>query len=82
MLVLTRRSQDSIVIDGKIEITILSVEGDAVKLGIKAPKEVGIFRKELYDAIQESNQEAVDTGASLKQLSTLVKKKGSNNSTL
>jgi carbon storage regulator len=75
MLVLSRKSQESIVIDGHIEVTVLSVEGDIVKLGINAPKEVSIFRKELYEAIQVSNQEAADTGASLKQLSALMKVK-------
>jgi carbon storage regulator len=79
MLVLSRKSQESIVIDGKIEVTVLSVEGDIVKLGISAPKEVSIFRKELYEAIQVSNQEAAEVNVSLKQLSQLLREKGNGN---
>jgi carbon storage regulator len=52
MLVLTRRSEESIVIGGNIVVTILSVEGEKVKLGIEAPREIAILRKELIDVIQ------------------------------
>ena len=52
MLVLTRRVNESLVIDGKITVTLLGIEGDKVKLGIAAPREVSIFRKELWDGIQ------------------------------
>lgn len=79
MLVLSRKSQESIVIDGKIEVTVLSVEGDIVKLGISAPKEVSIFRKELYEAIEMSNQEAVEVNVPLKQLSQLLRAKSNKN---
>ena len=53
MLVLTRRQDESIVIDGDIVVTILGVDGEKVKLGIKAPKEVKVFRQELFQAILE-----------------------------
>jgi carbon storage regulator len=56
VLVLTRRSEESIVIGGNIVITILGVEGDKVKVGIDAPREVQILRKELFDAVQEQNR--------------------------
>jgi carbon storage regulator len=59
MLVLTRKKGESIVIQDQIELTILSVEGDTVKVGISAPKHVDIFRKEVYLSIQEANRESV-----------------------
>ncbi|ALP37256.1 carbon storage regulator [Paenibacillus sp. IHB B 3084] len=59
MLVLTRKKGDSIVIQNDIVITVLSVEGDNVKIGISAPKEIDIYRKEVFEAIQQNNQSAV-----------------------
>ena len=56
MLVLTRRSEESIVIGGNIVVTILGVEGDKVKIGIDAPREIQILRKELFDAVVEQNR--------------------------
>ncbi|WP_226670816.1 carbon storage regulator CsrA [Metabacillus litoralis] len=58
MLVLTRKQGESIQIGENIEITILSVQGDQIKLGIKAPKEIDVHRKEIYLSIQDSNSEA------------------------
>lgn len=58
MLVLSRKKGESIMITDSIEIIVLESEGDAVKLGIKAPREVGIHRKEIFTAIQESNKAA------------------------
>ena len=58
MLVLSRKTNESIVIDGKIYLDILRVEGDSVKVGVKAPKEVTVYRKEIYDEILESNRAA------------------------
>ena len=58
MLVLTRKLNESIQIGGNIEITVLSVQGDQIKLGIKAPKDIEVHRKEVYMSIQESNNEA------------------------
>ncbi|MBY0009458.1 carbon storage regulator CsrA [Paenibacillus typhae] len=58
MLVLSRKKGESIVIQDQIEITILSVDGDTVKVGISAPKHVDIFRKEVYLSIQEANRES------------------------
>ncbi|QCT04568.1 carbon storage regulator [Paenibacillus algicola] len=58
MLVLSRKLGESIVIQDQIELTVLSVEGETVRIGIKAPKHVDIFRKEVYLSIQESNQES------------------------
>ncbi|HEY4431455.1 MAG TPA: carbon storage regulator CsrA [Paenibacillus sp.] len=59
MLVLSRKKGESIVIQDQIELTILSVDGDTVKVGITAPKHVDIFRKEIYLSIQETNRESV-----------------------
>jgi carbon storage regulator len=58
MLVLTRKNGETIKIGDDIEITIISAKNDQVKIGIKAPKNVEVFRKELYDQIQVENQEA------------------------
>ncbi|AOZ93238.1 carbon storage regulator CsrA [Paenibacillus crassostreae] len=55
MLVLSRKKGESIVIQNDIEITVLSVEADTVKLGISAPKTIDIYRKEIFEAIQQNN---------------------------
>ncbi|QMT17654.1 carbon storage regulator CsrA [Planococcus maritimus] len=59
MLVLGRKVGESIVIDDNIEVTVTSIEGDLIKLGISAPKEIPIHRKEIYLEIQEENKNAV-----------------------
>ena len=59
MLALSRKTGESIVIGNDIEITVLEIRGDQVKLGINAPKSVPIYRKEIYVQIQEANKEAV-----------------------
>ncbi|WP_458353891.1 carbon storage regulator CsrA [Peribacillus frigoritolerans] len=61
MLVLTRKPNEAIMIGDDIEITILSIEGDQIKLGINAPKNVDIHRKEIYLAIQQENRKASKT---------------------
>ncbi|MBO1511743.1 carbon storage regulator CsrA [Metabacillus bambusae] len=58
MLVLTRKIGETIQIGDQIEVTVLSVQGDQIKLGINAPKDIEIHRKEIYLTIQESNNEA------------------------
>lgn len=73
MLVLSRKVGESIVIGDQIEVTVLSVEGETVRVGIKAPKHVDIFRKEVYLSIQESNQEsAKPTQAGMTALMKMV----------
>ena len=52
MLVLSRKKNESIVIDGNIVVTVVEVRGDKVRLGIEAPREVPIHRSEIYEAIQ------------------------------
>lgn len=58
MLVLSRKKNEAIQIGDHIEITILAIEGDQVKLGIHAPHSVDIYRKEVYLDIQKENSEA------------------------
>ncbi|OAB47710.1 carbon storage regulator CsrA [Paenibacillus antarcticus] len=58
MLVLSRKKGESIIIQDQIELTVLGVEGDTVRIGISAPKHIDIFRKEVYESIQESNRES------------------------
>jgi carbon storage regulator len=58
MLALSRKKNEAIVVNNNIEITVLEVKGDQVKIGINAPKEVPIYRKEVYLQIQEANKEA------------------------
>ena len=55
MLALTRKKGESLVINNDIEITILEIRGDQIKLGVSAPKEVPIYRKEVYTQIQQEN---------------------------
>lgn len=59
MLAFARKSNESIMLGNDIEITVLEIKGDQVKLGIKAPKSVPIYRKEIYLQIQEENRQAV-----------------------
>lgn len=58
MLALSRKKNEAIIINNNIEITILEVKGDQVKVGVTAPREVPVYRKEVYTQIQEANQEA------------------------
>ena len=60
MLALSRKKNEAIIIDNNIEITVLEIRGDQVKLGIAAPKEIPIYRKEVYIQIQQENQAATD----------------------
>ena len=55
MLALTRKKGESLVINNNIEITVLEIRGDQVKIGISAPKEVPVYRKEVYLQIQNEN---------------------------
>ena len=61
MLVLSRKKGESIIIDGRIEVKVIAVEGDLVKLGIEAPETVSVHRMEVYQAIQEENRAALLT---------------------
>ncbi len=55
MLVLSRKAGESIILGDDIEITVLEVKGESVKLGVKAPKEIPVWRKELAEEIEKAN---------------------------
>ena len=61
MLALTRKKGESLVINNNIEVTILEIRGDQINLGISAPRDVSIYRKEVYLQIQEENKAALET---------------------
>jgi len=67
MLVLSRKKDESIMIGDQIEIKILAVEGEQIKIGIVAPKMVKVHRSEVFEAIQAQNREALSTSSSFLQ---------------
>lgn len=71
MLALSRKKNESIVVNNDIEITILEIKGDQVKVGITAPKSVPVYRKEVYLQIQESNK-AASTSEGIEALKNLL----------
>ena len=58
MLILTRKKGQTVVIDGQIEVTLVAVQGEQVRLGINAPRQIAVHRKELLDAVTQQNIEA------------------------
>ncbi|MBU1863480.1 MAG: carbon storage regulator CsrA [Candidatus Omnitrophica bacterium] len=76
MLVLSRKPNESIMIGNDVEVKIVEVKGDYVKLGITAPKAIPVHRKEIYEAIQRENIQATKTSITdLAQLDDIFKKK-------
>ncbi|HEX9745807.1 MAG TPA: carbon storage regulator CsrA [bacterium] len=73
MLILSRKTEEKVVIAGNIEITVVEIRGDTVKLGINAPKDVKIYRSELVDAIREAAQASP---SDLEKLSKKLKGEG------
>ena len=74
MLVLSRKTNESIVIDGNITVSVLRVDHDNVRLGIEAPLEIPVLRKEIYEAIKTNNEMAAgSTKRKVKQIKQLVK---------
>ncbi len=71
MLILTRRKDQKIIIDERIEVAIVDIKGDQVKLGIDAPKDVTVFRSEVFQAIQEENRVAASAPIELPALDIL-----------
>lgn len=71
MLALSRKKNEAIVVNNNVEITILDIKGDQVKIGISAPREVSVYRKEVYVQIQEANKEAMNV-ANLDGLQDLI----------
>ncbi|MFB9276274.1 carbon storage regulator CsrA [Cohnella cellulosilytica] len=74
MLVLSRKKGQSVIIQDAIEITVLEVDGDTIKLGISAPKEMPIVRKELLLSVKESNIHALAQVEDISALSEQLKK--------
>ena len=60
MLALSRKKGEAIVINNNIEVTILEIKGEQVKLGINAPKEVPVYRKEVHTQIEQANKLAME----------------------
>jgi carbon storage regulator len=78
MLVLARKIDESIMIGDEIEIVVIDIKGDQVKLGVKAPKRITVHRKEIYDEIRQENISALNTRfkpESLRDLSDFLKDK-------
>lgn len=71
MLALSRKVNESIMIGNDIEVTVLEIKGDQIKIGINAPKSVPIYRKEIYLQILESNKEAASTEINAEKLKKL-----------
>lgn len=68
MLVLSRKEEQSIIIGDNVEIKILSIKGDTVKIGISAPPDLKIYRKEVFEEIQKANIKAVASSKNLKDI--------------
>lgn len=76
MLVLSRKKDQSIMVGDNIEITVIAIEGDQIKLGINAPRSIEIQRKEIYLSIQEENTNASHASIDvLKQLTSSLNSK-------
>ncbi len=71
MLALTRKKGESIVLANNLEVMVIDIKGDQVKLGISAPREIPVYRKEVYLQIQQENKEAA-SAASLEALKKLM----------
>ena len=76
MLALTRKKNESIIIGDNIEVIVLSVQGEQVKLGISAPRSVTVHRKEIFEQIQQENRAASHSdGAHMRDVVALLKGK-------
>ncbi len=77
MLALSRKKGDSIIIGDEIEIVVLGIVGEQVKLGITAPKSIPVHRKEVYAQIQKENIAAASAGSSADKIFKLIESKKS-----
>ncbi|WP_219834398.1 carbon storage regulator CsrA [Paenibacillus sp. R14(2021)] len=82
MLVLARKKGEAVVIQDNIEITVLEVNGDTIKLGFKAPREVEILRKEICVQVKQSNLEAVTQISNIQILKDQLQKMQKNDEIL
>ena len=77
MLILSRKTNEKIIIGNDITVSIIEVRGDQVKIGVEAPRTVKVYRQEIYQAIQSENKEAVisvNSDSQLNELSNLIQK--------
>ena len=74
MLALSRKKDEAIIINDDVEVTVIEIKGDQVKLGITAPKSVPIYRKEVYVQIKDANKEATQQANDVKARNQLFKK--------
>lgn len=74
MLVLSRKKNESIVLGDDIEIFVVDISEDRVRIGVKAPREMKVFRKELLEDIKKENESSVEVKMELKSLSDIIKK--------
>ena len=72
MLILSRKPHESIMIGDQIEVSVVDIKGDQVKLGIDAPRDVKVFRQEVYRAIQLENRAAAQAGTDLPKIETML----------
>ncbi|WP_129597508.1 carbon storage regulator CsrA [Anaerophilus nitritogenes] len=75
MLILSRKKDETIVIDHKIEIKVISIEDGKVRLGISAPKEIDVYRKEVYIEIEDENKKAATGNFDFQEIKNLFYKK-------
>lgn len=77
MLVLSRHLNQTIMIGDDIEVSVVDIKGDQVRIGIKAPKDIKVYRKEIYEAIENENKDAASSNRNvdIKSLGTLFKDK-------
>ena len=72
MLALSRKKGEAIMVGNNVEISILDIKGDQIKIGIQAPKEIPVYRKEVYIQIEEENREAVlNSGIAMNNLNEI-----------
>ncbi|HEX9081614.1 MAG TPA: carbon storage regulator CsrA [Holophagaceae bacterium] len=73
MLVITRKPEQSLIIGGEVEVIVLGVSKDGVRLGIKAPREVQVHRREVFEAIAEENRAAAEAKVPLQDAAALLR---------
>lgn len=76
MLILTRKKDESIIIDDNIKIKVIDIDSNRIQLGIDAPKSISIHREEVYKEIQEENKMAVLAKIDLSEIAANLKKGG------